>query len=398
MMTTTTTTPVPGRRRVKILLLAGLALLALALAAVADWRTPGGLITSAAVERPPLPDPAVLWPRLATLTDSPVHILLLGVDRRKNEQCRSDAIAVLRCEQDTISLISVPRDSVVFFGGSSSPQKINAAYAFGGAAMAKREIGKLLGIGVDGCVVVDFVTFVQVAKAVKTVTLDGKLIGAEELLRNIDGLLTWLRSRSSADGDNDRMKKHQIFITHGFAYMLKLWHDHPDIYQTLLTTTLSLLETDITAQQVQALTVQYREVAQAQMERFIMPGVPAWIDFNTGIEVPYEEAMRVLHGTEPPADAAAAQVKTDAALDAVEVMEEQRFQQDLAATGDGYLIDSDSAAQANVPAAMILSYFRIEPAMTVPKLLAQHRARGENSNYRYDPKLDITVIRHTAAR
>lgn len=389
--------PARTQRRLKLVILTFMAVIALMLAALADYRTPGGFINAPGVGEPPLPNPAVLWPRLANLTDSPVHILLLGVDRRGNEQCRSDAIAVLRCEGDTLSLLSVPRDSLVFFRGSTSPQKINAAYAFGGAALAKREIGRLLGITVDGCVVVDFVTFVKVAQTVKLLTLDGKLIGAEDLLRDIDGLLTWLRSRASAGGDNDRMKKHQIFITRGFVYMLKLWREHPEAYGGLLQGALASLEADITPTQVLALTVQYRNTRQEQMERFIMPGVPAWIDFNSGAEVSYEAAMQALHGDSQPADAAAAA----AALDEVERLEQQSFQ--AAAAAPGYLVmgegdtglPAEPAVAADGPALppMILSYFRLEPNLTVSRLVARHRARGEISNYPYDAQLDIAVRR-----
>jgi len=290
---------------------------------------------------------------------------------------------------------------VVFFSGSPNPQKINAAYAFGGSALAKREIGRLLGIGLDGCVVVDFITFVKVAQTVKTLTLDGKLIGAEELLRDLDGLLTWLRSRSSAGGDNDRMNNHQIFITRGFTYMLKLWREHPDVYGALLQVTLAMLETDLTPTQVLALTVHYRDAAQEQMERYIMPGVPVWLDFNTGIEVSYEEAMRVLHGDSLSVDA----VVTEAALDAVERMEHQHFVKTYISP-EGYLVMGEgdtgvteiSPAEGGDPALppMILSYFRMEPNLTMSRLVARHRARGEISNYAYDPQLDIAVRRGLA--
>lgn len=395
------TEPVRTQRRLKLVILTFMAVIALMLAALADYRTPGGFINAPGVGSPPLPDPAGLWPRLANLTDSPVHILLLGVDRRGNEQCRSDAIAVLRCEADTLTLISVPRDAVVFFPGSANPQKINAAYAFGGSALAKREIGRLLGVDCDGCVVVDFVTFVKVAQMVKTLTLDGKLIGAEELLRDLDGLLTWLRSRASAGGDNDRMKKHQIFITRGFGYMLKMWREHPDVYGALLQGTLALLETDLTPTQVLALTVRYRAVAQEQMERYLMPGVPVWLDFNTGNEVSYEEAMRILHGDSVPAGA----VVTEAALDAVERMEHEHFVKTYISP-EGYLVmgegDTDipeiSAADAGetVQPPMILSYFRLEPNLTVPRLVRRHRALGKISNYPYDAQLDIAARRGIA--
>jgi hypothetical protein len=282
----------------------------------------------------------------------------------------------------------VPRDAVVHFNGSGSPQKINAAYAFGGAALAMRETGKLLGITCDGYVTVDFVTFVKVAQTVKTLTLDGKLIGAEDLLRDLDGLLTWLRSRSSAGGDNDRMKKHQLFIVRGFAYMLKLRHDNPDLYAALVRGALAVLETDLTAEQVLALSVHYRAVTQGNIERFVMPGTPAWIDFNSGEEVPYEEAMRALHAADTPV-----------AEPAVPLLPEPeprpRFLYTVAEdtqTGETVLHQTEQAAAA-APPRMILSFVRLEPNLPVPRLLARHRAKGETSNYTYERALDVASVR-----
>lgn len=382
-------TTVRNRRRLVLINLTLLAVIALMAAALAEVFRPGTVLSFRAPDAAEanLPDPAALWPRLATLGDSPVHILLLGVDRRGTEQCRSDAMAILRCESDTLSLISVPRDAVVHFNGSSSPQKINAAYAFGGAAMAMRETGKLLGITCDGYVTVDFVTFVKVAQTVKTLTLDGKLIGAEDLLRDLDGLLTWLRSRSSAGGDNDRMKKHQLFIVRGFAYMLKLRHDNPDLYATLVRGALSVLETDLIPEQVLALSVHYRRVAQGQIERFVMPGTPAWLDAATGEEVSYEEAMQALHG----ADTAAAAPAPPALPDPEPQPRYLYTVVEDTLTGETVLHQTEEAAAA--PPRLILSFVRLEPGLTVARLLARHRAKGETSNYTYERALDVASVR-----
>lgn len=91
----------------------------------------------------------------------PMSVLLLGVDRRADEQGRSDSIIVmtLNPNQDKSAMLSIPRDTRTEIVGKGTQDKINHAYAFGGAEMAMASVENLLGIPIDYVAEVDMKGF-----------------------------------------------------------------------------------------------------------------------------------------------------------------------------------------------------------------------------------------------
>lgn len=91
----------------------------------------------------------------------PMSVLLLGVDRRANEQGRSDSIIVmtLNPNMDKSAMLSIPRDTKTEIVGRGTQDKINHAYAFGGAEMAMASVENLLGIPIDYVAEVDMKGF-----------------------------------------------------------------------------------------------------------------------------------------------------------------------------------------------------------------------------------------------
>lgn len=256
----------------------------------ADWLKAGGTLSETEARR-------------AARTDSAVHLLFLGVDRRKNERGRSDAIHLLRLEPGQVTLLSVPRDSLISNRSDSRPDKINHSYAYGGHALVVRRLEDLLAISIDGYLEVDLQTFVRVAQLAKTVTLDGRLIGAEEIFSKIDGLLSWLRNRSMPGGDIRRVARQQLFIAKSLDWTLSLYREHPHVLRGAVLSILKTLPTDITVDQVMVLCQIYSDeallaeqaasdtrptwskgvnAAIARMERFILPGTPILVDPRTG--------------------------------------------------------------------------------------------------------------------
>lgn len=97
-----------------------------------------------------------------TISDKqPVSVLLLGVDRRADEQGRSDSIIVmtLNPNQDKSAMLSIPRDTKAEIVGKGVEDKVNHAYAFGGAEMALETVENLLGIPIDYVAEVDMKGF-----------------------------------------------------------------------------------------------------------------------------------------------------------------------------------------------------------------------------------------------
>lgn len=105
-----------------------------------------------------------------------VSVLLLGIDRRGTEQGRSDSIIVLTLnpETDEGAMLSIPRDTKTEIVGRGYRDKINHAYAFGGAEMAMDTVENFLDIPIDYVVEADMEAFTEVVDALGGVTVTNK--------------------------------------------------------------------------------------------------------------------------------------------------------------------------------------------------------------------------------
>lgn len=89
--------------------------------------------------------------------EDPFYVLILGSDARESDAgSRSDVIMLARIDPSAgaVSLVSIPRDTMVTINGST--QKINAAYAYGGSAMAVRAVSEFAGVPISHFVSVHF--------------------------------------------------------------------------------------------------------------------------------------------------------------------------------------------------------------------------------------------------
>ena len=115
-----------------------------------------------------------------------LNVLLLGLDDRtgSGKKCRSDAIILLSVNDHTkqIVMTSFMRDSYVHIPGRDSADRINAANAYGGPALAIKTIESNFGVDIDKFVSMDFYAFIDVVDALGGVTLD--VSEAERLVMN----------------------------------------------------------------------------------------------------------------------------------------------------------------------------------------------------------------------
>ena len=74
-------------------------------------------------------------------------------------------------DEHRIALLSIPRDLRVEIPGRG-PDKVNAAYAFGGPTLAIRTVQSLTGIPINHVIVVDFSEFKEVIDALGGVTIN----------------------------------------------------------------------------------------------------------------------------------------------------------------------------------------------------------------------------------
>jgi LCP family protein required for cell wall assembly len=112
---------------------------------------------------------------------SPNTILVLGSDARPKDSkepgastngSRSDSILLMRVGGGKNARLSIPRDTIVDIPGHG-PNKINAAYAFGGPALAVQTIEQYLGIQVSHLIEVNFNNFPQLIDAMGGITYKG---------------------------------------------------------------------------------------------------------------------------------------------------------------------------------------------------------------------------------
>ena len=173
--------PTPKRRRLLPKILIGVAV-ALVVAIGA------GLLYAATIDRSltknlnrgvELPgDESSLRPSKEAQETGTLNYVLLGSDSRDpgNEgNGRSDTILVvhLNAKRDKAYIISFPRDMYVNIPGHGK-NKINAAFAFGGAPLAVRTLEDLTGVRMDHVVLIDFEGFIRLTEDLRGVTVMNK--------------------------------------------------------------------------------------------------------------------------------------------------------------------------------------------------------------------------------
>lgn len=158
-----------------------------------------------------------------------INILVLGVDERGDDGGRSDTTFVVTVDTvaKRITMLSIPRDSRVRIAGHGW-DKINHAYAFGGAKLSRTTIENLLGIPIDYTVMMNFQGFRRLIDAIGgvTITVDkrmyysdpydddgGLFIDLQPGQQRMDGrtALEYVRYRDE-EGDIGRVARQQKFL------------------------------------------------------------------------------------------------------------------------------------------------------------------------------------------
>ena len=112
---------------------------------------------------------------------SPNNVLVLGSDQRpkgsgepgaQTDGGRSDSIMLMRVGGGANSRLSIARDTIVDIPGHGRG-KINAAFAYGGAALATRTVEQYTGVDVNHVVVVSFADFPQLIDAMGGIAYRG---------------------------------------------------------------------------------------------------------------------------------------------------------------------------------------------------------------------------------
>ncbi len=134
--------------------------------------------------------------------ESIVNIALFGVDQRKDEACRSDAIMVMSVDKKhgKIKLVSLMRDSLVSIDGYGQ-NKLAHAYFYGGPTLAIKTINQTFNLNIEEYVTVNFNELAQIVDAVGGVTVTVKEKECYYLNKNL---------REQAKYDNFKAKEYYI--------------------------------------------------------------------------------------------------------------------------------------------------------------------------------------------
>ena len=177
-------------------------------------------------------------PGVSGATDAPTksaaakdaqNFLIIGSDARSGlAGARSDVIVLVHIAADhkTVELIHFPRDLYVDIPGRGK-DKINAAFAYGGAPLLVRTVQDLVGVPVDHVGIIDFEGFKRMTDAVGGVNVYVEESSVSQGYTFTKGFqqmngaqaLAFVRERKQlSEGDISRGKRQQAFIK---ALMLK---------------------------------------------------------------------------------------------------------------------------------------------------------------------------------
>ncbi|MGJ3196254.1 polyisoprenyl-teichoic acid--peptidoglycan teichoic acid transferase TagU [Peribacillus frigoritolerans] len=114
---------------------------------------------------------------LALSDQEPFSMLMLGVDERDGDKGRSDTMIVLTVnpQKKLVKMLSIPRDTRTEIVGHGTQDKINHAFAFGGAKMSMDTVENFLDIPIDYYMKINMEGFKDIVDAVGGVTVQNDL-------------------------------------------------------------------------------------------------------------------------------------------------------------------------------------------------------------------------------
>lgn len=227
-----------------------------------------------------------------TSFDEPFYMMLIGSDARADDEsmgARSDTNIVVRVDPTTNSatLVSIPRDTMINIDGYGYC-KFNAAYSYGGAALAIKEASELLGVNISHYAEVDFDSLIGLVDTVGGVDVtvdqrindpdaDGSVIGQKKIIieageQHMDGetALVFARSRAYADGDFTRTANQRKLIAALAEKILSMpLAKLPGIVQTAAGS----ITTDLSVTDLYSLATQFQDGGELSMTSCMVPSI-----------------------------------------------------------------------------------------------------------------------------
>lgn len=277
--------------------------------------------TEAATEAPavtPSPEAALLEQADLSFMDGRVNVLLLGYDqsperddeesalyRDEENNYRSDVLmlAAVNFNEDSVHLISIPRDTYAAIYNTRGRWKINAAFAKGGAAegdgflYAQKTVEMLMGVPVEYYAGVNMEGLKRLVDAMGGVEYDvdveihlnGRTL--EKGLQHLDGqqVLDYCRARkgiSTDVGRNDRQQRMLLAIFDQLRREKRLT-ELPAIYAAVADD----IETNLSLSQIAALTVFLTRLDLSDFKRTTLAGEYISNVYNASYYVLYNKKL-----------------------------------------------------------------------------------------------------------
>lgn len=176
----------------------------------------------------------------------PFSVLMLGVDEREGDSGRSDTMIVLTVNpnNNSVKMLSIPRDTMTEIVGTGKEDKINHAYAFGGVPMAVDTVEHFLDIPIDYYVKINMEGFKDIVDTVGGIDVENDLAFNVEKIKfpvgqihlNGEEALAFIRMRyDDPNGDFGRQERQrqviQAVIKEGAS--ISSLSKAPDLFQAI---------------------------------------------------------------------------------------------------------------------------------------------------------------------
>lgn len=216
--------------------------------------------------------------------DEPFSILLLGIDTGdmgRVEKGRSDTVMVMTVnpKNEQTTLVSIPRDTYTEIVGQGTDDKINHAYAYGGAAMAMNTVQNLLDIPIDYYVSVNMKGIQQIVDAVDGIRITPSIsfsqsghdfVEGQEMKMDGETALAYSRMRSEdPEGDYGRQSRQREVVLETLSKVTSF--NSVLNYKSVLNTMEDNVMTNLTFDEMVSMFLNYRS-AMSNIEEEQMSG------------------------------------------------------------------------------------------------------------------------------
>ena len=221
----------------------------------------------------------------------PFSVLLLGIDTGDDgrvEQGRSDTtiVATVNPRDKQTTLVSLARDTYVDIPGQGKQDKLNHAYAFGGASLAMDTVENYLNIPINHYVSINMAGLKELVNAVGGIEVNNNLTFSQDGYdftigkTSLDGeqALSYSRMRyEDPNGDYGRQERQRKVIEGIVQKVLSL--NSVSNYQQILTAVSDNMKTDLSFDDMKKIALDYRsafgKVKQDQLQGtgFMQDGV-----------------------------------------------------------------------------------------------------------------------------